>query len=423
MSSTSQKLDLSKASADANVNMDLRTMTQSLLNTSLEFFSFTSDKDSGLFGKISGLFFSESTSGNKQVSKEITVQEDQFRLGSYIVWKNPIGSGSFSDVYKGIHSETKQIVAIKGLRINSKTNLNRIHFEINIMKDLEHPNIVKLFEVIDSIDEGRIYLIMEYCSGGTLDKYIETDENLTEKQIHHYIKDLSVGLSYLRSKNILHRDLKPHNLLISEDNNLKISDFGLSTLLENDKMTDTLCGSPLYMAPEVLMNNIYGVKSDLWSVGIILYQLIYGKHPYKFTNMYELIQEINKSVIAYPPTQVSQNCLNLIKGLLQPDNNLRLCWGAFFMHPWLKEVQFIENDYKISQPMKIQPHKSRDGFVNDHLIANYQPSYCDYEPICKSAPTPRVPHLSGSSINSSVIIFDDKPRKKGQRFTVSYISQ
>lgn len=337
----------------------------------------------------------------KETSRQVTTSQNKlddkktFQIGSYRAWSAPIGHGSFSEVFKAYHVDTKTVVAIKSLRINAKTNINRIYFEINIMKDLHHPNIIRLIDVIDMVDEGRLYLVLEYCSGGTLDKYIEGCETLAESKVHHYLKDMSEGLKYLRKKNILHRDLKPHNLLISEDNTLKISDFGLSTILENDKMTETFCGSPLYMAPEVLMSNIYGVKSDLWSIGIIMYQLVYGKHPYVFKNVYDLVRSMNESKIEFPHGQISQNCVSLLKGLLVTDNNKRICWGEFFAHPWLNNTEFIEDTYKVSQPIGIPSRTSKilksepdkRGFLYDCTIDNYNPSIYQYDPICHSEPT------------------------------------
>lgn len=332
-----------------------------------------------------------------------------FTIEDYSVWKAPIGEGSFSEVFKGFHQDTKRVVAIKSLRVNKKNKLNRIKFEINIMQNLDHPNIVKLYEIVEE-DDNKIHLVMEYCSGGTLEKFIENNEILNESQVHYYLKDLSQGLKYLRTKNILHRDLKPHNLLISEDNKLKISDFGLSTELENDKMTDTLCGSPLYMAPEIITNNVYGVKSDLWSVGVIMYQLIYGKHPYQFKNIYELIQEINTKEIEFPCNQVSANCLNLMKKLLIVNTNQRICWGEFFKDPWITAAEFVTESYKISQPVKIR-HKS-DGYLSKYTIKDYNPSFYQYDPVVNSEPTNKTKYINSNSSTQRMNLKNSSIKKK-----------
>jgi len=275
----------------------------------------------------------------------MTQDAPMFQIGKYMVWEEIIGHGSFSVVHKGYHLETKKLVAVKCIIVKTK-ELNRIRFEINIMKGLDHPNVVKLYDVIEK--GNKIYLIMEYCSGGTLDKYKDCVHGLSESQIHNYMLSLKNGLKYLRGKNILHRDLKPQNLLLTEDNILKISDFGLSTNLENDRLTDTVCGSPIYMAPEVLGSNLYGVKSDLWSVGIILYQLIYRRHPYVFNNVIELIREINTRKVRYPACDVSQHCIDLLRGLLQTRTDNRISWGAFFVHRWFEQRSFNQEQYLLS---------------------------------------------------------------------------
>lgn len=190
---------------------------------------------------------------------------------------------------------------------------------------------------------------MEYCSGGTLDKYKDIISPLSESQIHHYMVCLRNGLKYLREKNILHRDLKPQNLLLTEDNVLKISDFGLSTSLENDRLTSTICGSPIYMAPEIIGSNIYGVKADLWSVGIIIYQLVYRKHPYVFTDVMQLIKEINTKKIKFPDADVSIRCIHLMTSLLQVQTENRISWGEYFVHPWFDQVSFNKSPYIVAQ--------------------------------------------------------------------------
>lgn len=289
--------------------------------------------------------FEESLSKSDE-SEESIRERPTFKLGSYIVWEDIIGTGSFSIVYKGYHAVTRQMVAVKSIIVRKK-DLARIKFEISIMKDLNHPNIVKLYDVIHLVSQNKIYIIMEYCSGGTLDKYKDVLEPLTESQIHHYMIGLRNGLRYLREKNVFHRDLKPQNLLLTEDNILKISDFGLSTSLENDRLTSTICGSPIYMAPEVIGSNLYGVKADLWSVGIILYQLVYRKHPYVFTDVMQLIKEINTKKIKFPETDVSLRCIHLMTLLLQVQTEKRISWGEFFIHPWFDQSAFNKTPYYI----------------------------------------------------------------------------
>jgi serine/threonine protein kinase len=367
------------------------------------------DSQNQFISKSSTSFFN--SLDNKGIYKEET-----FDLNEWKVFKTPIGEGSFSEVFRAYNAETKKLVAIKAVRLNKKDLANRVQFEVDIMKRLDHNNIVKLYDVI--ITPAKVYLILEYCSGGTLEKYIEDKAKLTERQIHHYFSHLSEALKYLRSKNVLHRDIKPHNLLINEDNELKVSDFGLSTLLDNDKLTDTVCGSPIYMAPEVIKSNIYGVKSDLWSIGIILYQLIYLKHPYTFKSMYELIGAVGGGqIVQYPKCDVSSACLDLLRGLLVVDSNKRMCWGEFFMHPWLNRTDFA------SKPIGIVshgPHGSQTD-LSKFMIQNY---HAGWDPISASAPNRRASPMNLTP-NSKVSLDNSKStgkkKKVGQCYSVTYL--
>lgn len=284
-------------------------------------------------------------------STKILQPRNTFILEDYYVWKDPIGSGSFSEVYKGCHKNTKQIVAVKAIRAMDQKNIDRIMTEINIMRSLDHKYIVKLYDVIHMQNEKKIYIIMEYCGSGTLEKYMHADNLLGECTVRKYFKCIRSGLKYLRSKDILHRDIKPHNILLTENNIAKISDFGLSITLENDRLTNTLCGSPIYMAPEVLLDNIYGVKTDLWSVGVMLYQLIYGFHPFSFKNMHELMHEIKDHNIIFPPSRISKQCVDLISKLLIVNSDSRISWTDFFNHKWFQ----IADQDMIDSPFGMSP--------------------------------------------------------------------
>ena len=195
---------------------------------------------------------------------------DTFIIGNYIVDRKRIGRGSFSKIYKGIHKDTKQVIAVKKIEIDNIKKLNsNIEREINVMKELSHPNIVKLYDVIYDYDNNNIYLIIEYCSKGDFNKFLNK-RPLKEKYAKKYIKQLTDGLKYLLQNNIMHRDLKPHNILLTEKNELKLSDFGFARYFEKNTLVETLCGSPMYMAPEIMKYREYTNKSDLWSVGVIM---------------------------------------------------------------------------------------------------------------------------------------------------------
>lgn len=262
---------------------------------------------------------------------------DQLTIGDYIYEPIRIGRGSFSEVFKGFHIKTNEIFAVKKIDLNNKVINNRIKYEINLMKTLNHENIVKLYDYVYKRDD--LYLILEYCEKGDLGKFLN-HKPLKEKYVKKYMKQLSNGLQYLGMKNIIHRDLKPQNILIGNDGLLKITDFSFAKIL-NDKDEDllqTICGSPLYMSPEIIKYKNYSNKSDLWSIGMILYEMLTGKSPYNASTHYELMQKIETQPVIIPKCiNISNNCTNLLHGLLQRKVHLRINWEDFFNHPWIND--------------------------------------------------------------------------------------
>ena len=176
------------------------------------------------------------------------------RVGSYDLF-NCVGQGSFASVYRGTHRPTGKVIAVKAIiraRLNRKLQEN-LDAEIRILQSTDHPNVMRLHEVLGT--EQHVYLVLEYCPGGDLMQVINTKGAQSEAQTRHYLVQLAHGLAYLRQRNLIHRDLKPQNLLLSSagpDGVLKIGDFGFARYMVQQDLAETLCGSPLYMAPEIL---------------------------------------------------------------------------------------------------------------------------------------------------------------------------
>lgn len=263
----------------------------------------------------------------------------QITLNEYIFNpKDKIGRGSSGVVYLGYHYKTRDKVAIKRVDIsNLNQKMAKLWNEIQIMKGLNHPNVIKLYDVHLDIKNEYLYLVMEYCDGSDLSDFIN-DYILDLSQTHHYMKQIKDGLHYLRRKGVVHRDLKPHNMLLSQDK-IKIADFGLS-IMNNQygHLMQTMCGSPLYMSPEIIEHQKYTAKSDLWSIGIIMYQLIYREHPYQnCRNFAELTQKVKNEEISYPD-QPSLDALtqDLLRSLLTKNPHDRITWEDFFHHVWFR---------------------------------------------------------------------------------------
>ncbi|CAG8572433.1 5553_t:CDS:10 [Paraglomus occultum] len=312
-------------------------------------------------------------------------------VGNYVVGPE-IGHGSFATVYKGYHKTTREVVAIKSvvlLKLNRKL-LENLESEISILKKMRHNHIVHLVDCQKS--ETHIHLIMEYCSMGDLSSYIKrrrdvsgsgavshtrsnTPIGLSEHVVRHFLKQLANALGFLRSANLIHRDIKPQNLLLQPPSPnpdstligspdlpiLKIADFGFARFLPNASLAETLCGSPLYMAPEILRYEKYDAKADLWSVGAVLYEMATGRPPFKAQNHIDLLKkiELGEDDIKFPGDSpatynvgstdgaskaslkgkvsaqpaISEELKDLIRHVLKQNPVERISFEEFFMHP------------------------------------------------------------------------------------------
>uniref|UniRef100_A0A0D6R144 Protein kinase domain-containing protein n=1 Tax=Araucaria cunninghamii TaxID=56994 RepID=A0A0D6R144_ARACU len=264
-------------------------------------------------------------------------------IGNYVVFEQ-IGSGSFSVVWHAKHKFTVHEVAIKEISTGKlqRKLLQSLQSEIEILQKINHPNITRLYEIIE--DTGKIYLCLEYCPGGDLSTYIQNHGRVSEDIARHFMRQLAAGLRVLRENHVIHRDLKPQNLLLSTDDSnavLKIADFGFARPLQTQDLAETVCGSPLYMAPEILQCHKYDAKADLWSVGTILFQLVTGRTPFSGHNQYQLLQNILKSnELSFPPEvgSLSTSCIDLCHKLLRRNSVERLTFEEFFNHEFLLQT-------------------------------------------------------------------------------------
>lgn len=271
-----------------------------------------------------------------------------FRVDDYDIIKKRIGKGAFSNIYKGYHHYSKKVVAIKEISLDTLNKYEKIiKKETQIMKKLNHPNIVKLYDTIIDSNTENVYLVMEYFSRGDFSKFLKK-RPLKEKYALKYLKQISDAMKYLLDNKIIHRDLKPQNILVSETGTIKISDFGFARYFDNDVMIQTICGSPLYMAPEIIKNKKYDYKSDLWSIGIILYEMLVGVPPFKARNIYELIRVLENDTFKMPKN-ISEKCKNLLLGLLNKDPDKRISWEDFFNNPLINDSDPLKDENKLME--------------------------------------------------------------------------
>ena len=279
-----------------------------------------------------------------------------------------IGKGTFSTVKLALDRETGEKIAIKILeknKIKNKRDFIRIEREINMVKNINHPNIAQVLDIKE--DEDKYYIMMEYCQNGELFNLILEKRKLNEEESSYFYYQLINGLEYIHINNIIHRDLKPENLLLTKDNILKIIDFGLSNYNTNDNLLSTPCGSPCYASPEMVSGKKYnGFTSDVWSTGIILYAMIYGYLPFENINNNNdlLFKKISECKVDYP----RNSCifaLDLLKKILVPNPNERYKISDIKKHKfYLKGKSIFHHKHKGLNIYQI--YDNRKGNISDN---------------------------------------------------------
>ncbi|KAF6160068.1 hypothetical protein GIB67_025731 [Kingdonia uniflora] len=252
-----------------------------------------------------------------------------------------LGQGTFAKVYYAKHLETNESVAIKVLnkeQVKKQQGLmEQIKREISVMHLVKHPNIVQLKEVMAT--KTKIFFILEYVKGGELFAKVAKGK-LREDLARKYFQQLISAVDFCHSRGVNHRDLKPENLLLDENGELKVSDFGLSALPEQlgcDGLLHTQCGTPAYVAPEVLRKRGYdGNKADIWSCGVILFVLLAGFLPFQDENVMKMYRKIFRAEFEYPPW-FSSDTRKLISKLLVADPEKRITISEIMKVPWFKK--------------------------------------------------------------------------------------
>ncbi|XP_060747087.1 serine/threonine-protein kinase MARK2 isoform X9 [Tachysurus vachellii] len=317
-----------------------------------------------------------------------TAADEQPHVGKYRLLKT-IGKGNFAKVKLARHVLTGKEVAVK---IIDKTQLNssslqKLFREVRIMKLLNHPNIVKLFEVIET--EKTLYLVMEYASGGEVFDYLVAHGRMKEKEARAKFRQIVSAVQYCHQKCIVHRDLKAENLLLDADMNIKIADFGFSNEFTLGNKLDTFCGSPPYAAPELFQGKKYdGPEVDVWSLGVILYTLVSGSLPFDGQNLKELRERVLRGKYRIP-FYMSTDCENLLKKFLILNPTKRGSLEQIMKDRWMNVgheeeelMPYVEPqpDYKdpkrtdIMLQMGYAQDEIQDSLVNqkyDEIMATY----------------------------------------------------
>lgn len=205
-----------------------------------------------------------------------------------------------------------------------------IREEIAIMKKLNHPNLVSLIEVLDDPEEDSLYMVLEMCKKGVVMKVglDEAAEPYSEETCRYWFRDLILGIEYLHAQGVVHRDIKPDNLLLTEDDVLKIVDFGVSEMFEKpeDMRTKKSAGSPAFLPPELCVakhGDVSGTAADVWSMGVSLYCLRYGHIPFNRAGVLEIYEAIKEETPVLPEDE-DENFRDLIMRLMEKDPEQRI---------------------------------------------------------------------------------------------------
>jgi hypothetical protein len=285
------------------------------------------------------------------------------QVGKYMLDRK-VGKGSYAQVWVGHCEDTNETVAVKVISRHTVNETAQLRQEVGVLRRIDHPNIVHFMDLKKSV--GHYYLILEYCAGGDLAMFLKSRGRLCERSAQRFLQQLSEGLLVLHRLNFIHRDLKPQNILLSENSEsaiLKIADFGFARSLNPSDMAATVCGSPLYMAPEILRHERYDAKADLWSLGTILFELLYGHPPYCGSNPLQLLAIIESSprrLLLPNEPEVSPACASLLVNVLMRFPSDRISTEDFFAHEFNLGRQYRAASHDVVNILEETP--SSDGY-------------------------------------------------------------
>jgi calcium-dependent protein kinase len=285
---------------------------------------------------------------------DMIVQEAEGDPYQYYEELSILGEGAFGKVYKVCHKISKVIRAMKIINkakaVMGNEDEAALIKEINILKSLDHPNIMKVYEYFNN--KTHLYIVSELCTGGELFDKITSEKHFNEKRSSHVMKQLLSAVQFCHKSGIIHRDLKPENILIEsveeakkEYFTIKVIDFGTGDKLKKGKMMEKQIGTPFYIAPEVLSNS-YNEKCDMWSCGVIMYILLCGTPPFNGDSDEEIYAAVKEGVFSFDAaewSETSKEAKNLITSMLKKDISRRLSAQDSLNHPWFKKMKDIIN--------------------------------------------------------------------------------
>ena len=294
-------------------------------------------------------------------------------MDMYMVGK-VVGVGSYGKVRAAWHRLTGAKVAIKTYdksKLKDPAHWKRVHSEIKIMEQVSHPRIARMYEAVET--PKRMHLIMECLDGGNLCSYVKQKRRLSEEESKRIFFQVLQAIEFLHAKDVSHRDVKLENVLFADSKEVKLIDFGFSTICQPGKRLKVFCGTPSYMAPEIVRRMEYeGKPVDVWSLGILLYALLCGCFPFRAKSYPDLYRKIARGTFNIPE-ELSMPVRDLLRQLLTVDANQRITAYSAMRHPWL-HTQFSTSPdmdkLRLEIPILISDRAADD--IDDEVVAELE---------------------------------------------------
>ncbi|XP_067861427.1 serine/threonine-protein kinase 33-like [Heptranchias perlo] len=334
--------------------------------------------------------FQRASSTSTEITVPHTRIEDESVIKLFYQFEQDLGKGSFGVVVQATHIPTHTKWAIKKLNKEKAGSyaVRMLEREIAILKMVNHEHIIKLEEVYET--PKKVYLVIEFCELGELKGILAEKGHLSESETKHIISSLASAIFYLHKNDIIHRDLKLENILVkSSDNaddnelklNIKVTDFGLSVLKDvagvgRKSMLQDTCGTPLYMAPEIINNYDYSQQCDLWSIGIIMYTLLCGQAPFTATTPEKLYEEIKKGELDFSHSSlesISESARCVLKDLLIVDPAHRMTASELLDHHWItgdaSKRERPKNVLEMMKQWKLDISREKEELVEENGVS------------------------------------------------------
>ena len=346
-----------------------------------------------------------------------------------------LGSGSFGHVLLVQHKITKALYSLKIIDKRNKINIQEMPYfirEIEIMYKVYHPNVVKLFGHFE--DSNYCYFIMEYIPGGNIYSLVQRLKPISLELISSIMKDIISAVYFLHhmEPKIIHRDIKPENILLDQQGKAKLTDFGWSNYLEENTKKTAICGTPVYLAPEIINNSGYDEKVDIWCLGVLLFELIVGRPPFIGDSIQKIRYNIIKMKINWP-NNIDSNAADLISRILKYNPDERISLEQMLLHPFFtqffpnaisslikpdKSIQYCIYIISKDNPITWNPIYNRNNYEENSDLDNYENNYDDlyqkYENLKKEYNELKKAGYSSGALDSLRREIKDKKEKINQ---------